>query len=141
MKSQIDALTAKFAADIEAVVRKEMMASLQQAMSSWSGGGAPAKGAPAAKAEATTPQKAAGGTAKKKAAAKGKRIRRSPEQIKAAADKIHAYVRQNPNSNAEKIKKALGIAANEWSLPVGELLAGGRLLAKGEKRSTTYTAK
>ncbi|MBL8740549.1 MAG: hypothetical protein JNK04_05635 [Myxococcales bacterium] len=65
-------------------------------------------------------------------------MRRTPEQMAATADQIAAYVKANPNSRAEQIKKALGIANNQWQGPLALLLNSKRLLARGEKRATTY---
>jgi hypothetical protein len=123
LKADIDTLVTKFASDLEAIVRRAAV----QAVTSALGGAAPAVAASG---------RAKPGPKPKAAAAKqgGKRVRRSPEQIKATADKIAAYVKANPGSNAEKIKKALGIAKNEWLAPLAVLMDGRRLASKGEKR-------
>lgn len=128
LKADIDALVSKFASDLEALVRRTAL----QAVTGALGGAAPAA-APVARAKPGP--KASGG---KKS---GKRVRRSPEQIKATAEKIASYVKSNPGANAEKIKKALGIAKNEWLAPLALLMDGKRLASKGEKRATTYTAR
>lgn len=90
----------------------------------------PAASAPAAKDKAR-------GKAKPQ---KGVRIRRSNAQIDATMQKILAYVRANPNQGAESIKSVLGLKTLEWGLPVARLLKAKQLVAKGEKRSRTYSA-
>lgn len=80
--------------------------------------------------------------AAKTASSGGKKGRRGKEEIEALANKIHAHVKANPGSGAEKIKKALGIKGKyEWLAPVALLLESKRLVSAGQKRSTTYTAK
>lgn len=96
------------------------------------------KAAKAAKAaKAPKAKKAA-----KAASSAGKKGRRGKEEIEALANKIHAHVKANPGSGAEKIKQALGIKGKyEWLAPVALLLESKRLVSAGQKRSTTYTAK
>jgi hypothetical protein len=129
LKADIDALVSQFASDLEAIVRRAAVQAVTGAL-----GGT----APAAAAAAKPGPKPKASVASKNG---GKRVRRSPEQIKATADKIAAYVKANPGSNAEKIKKALGIAKNEWLAPLAVLMDGKRLTSKGEKRATTYSAR
>ena len=145
LHDQIQSLVAKFAQDLEALVRSAAVSAVQSAL-----GAAPAARAsvptsaaprlkPGPKPKAAAPTAAAAPAATK--SRKGKRVRRSLEQIKATADKIHGYVKANSGANAEKIKKALGIPSNEWSRPLALLIDGKRLASKGEKRATTYTAR
>ena len=131
LKADIDALVTQFASDLEAIVRRAAV----QAVTGALGGAAPSAAAGGRTKPGPKPNAAA--VAKKD----GKRVRRSPEQIKTTADKIAAYVKANPGSNAEKIKKALGIAKNEWLAPLAVLMDGKRLASKGEKRATTYSAR
>jgi len=70
----------------------------------------------------------------------GKRVRRSAEQIDATANKIHAFVKANPNTNAETIKNALSIAKNEWLTPLAVLTLTKRLVSTGQN-ATTYSAR
>lgn len=146
LKSEIDALTAKFASELEALIRRAAVAAVTSSLGESS---APAA-APPRKPSRPAAKPSTGGIVKIKASQAvaaqarkkaGKRVRRSPRQLQAAAEKIFGYVRANPGANAEKIKKALGIASNEWSRPLALLLDAKRLVARGEKRSTTYTAR
>ena len=159
LQADIQSLVSKFATDLEALVRNAAVGAVRSALGSE---GAPSRPAavvrrapvkPGPKPKPTT--KPVAKTAAKpvvKALAKpvakpetkgaplraNKRIRRSPAELAATADQIASYVKANPNSGAEQIKKALGIADNQWQGPLGLLLDGKRLLARGEKRATTY---
>jgi hypothetical protein len=69
------------------------------------------------------------------------RIRRSLSQLAAVADRIHAYVSENPGKRGEEIKSALKIGTKEWARPIQMLVESGRVSTKGEKRATAYFAK
>ncbi len=163
LQADIQSLVSKFATDLEALVRNAAVGAVRSALGSE---GAPSRPAavvrralvkagpkpkpttkPVAKTAAKPVVKALAKPAAKPVAkpeTKGaplranKRIRRSPAELAATADQIASYVKANPNSGAEQIKKALGIADNQWQGPLGLLLDGKRLLARGEKRATTY---
>jgi len=156
LQTDIQSLVAKFASDLEALVRSAAVEAVQSVLGGSSSGGASApraaapkalaakaKGKPGRrpKAHAAAPKAPAAAKAAPKAKGKGKRIRRTAEQIAATANQIHAHVRSNPSSNAEGIKKALGIPDNQWGNPLGLLISSKRLVSKGEKRATTYTAR
>jgi hypothetical protein len=140
LKADIDALVSKFASDLEGLVRRAAVEAVTGALG---GGTGSARSATAPAASRGRSPKAGSSPKPKSPAAKpsGKRVRRSAEQIKATAEKIAGYVKSNPNSNAEKIKKALGIAKNEWLAPLAILMDGKRLVSKGAKRATTYSAR
>lgn len=69
---------------------------------------------------------------------RGKGHRRSAVEISAMADKVAKHVAANPGLRAEQIKAALGIKSNEWALPIGNLVADGRVKPRGERRATKY---
>jgi hypothetical protein len=148
LQAEIQSLVSKFANDLEALVRSAAVGAVRSALGSE--GAAPRaavvlkrSGAkPASKAnvapKALAPKVKLTVKAKPAAARGQKRVRRTPAELAATADQIATYVKANPNSRAEQIKKALGIADNQWQGPLGLLLDGKRLLARGEKRATTY---
>lgn len=147
LKQDIQKLVDGFASDLERLVRQAAVRAVSDAL------GAPSVSAPrpaalAAKPQARSNKKPAKAPAKAaaprpaKAAkpSKGKtRIRRNDSQIDALASQIHDYVASHPGQRAEQIKAALKIPSNNWGLPIKRLLDSGRLVAKGEKRATTYT--
>lgn len=154
LKQDIQKLVDGFASDLERLVRQAAVRAVSDAL----GAPAPSAARPAAlpaksrvrsnKKPAKSPAKAAPRAAKaaKPAAAvssgasKGKtRIRRNDSQIDGLANQIHDYVASHPGQRAEQIKAALKISGGNWGLPIKRLIDSGRLVAKGEKRATTYT--
>ena len=97
----------------------------------------PVKPAKAPRSAPAKPAKAAKASGK---AAAQKRIRRSDDQIDLMANAIHEYVAAHPGAGAEQIKTSLKISKAQWLLPIKRLQDQGRLIARGEKRSTTYTS-
>jgi hypothetical protein len=143
LQADIQSLVSKFATDLEALVRSAAVGAVRSALGSEGVGPRAAVAVKRASAQPGPKPKSKSSTklfAKTKpAAARGaKRIRRTPAELAATADQIAAYVKANPNSRAEQIKKALNIADNQWQGPIGLLLDGKRLLSRGEKRATTY---
>jgi hypothetical protein len=148
LKADIDALVSKFANDLEKLVRTAAV----EAVTATLGGNSGARALPAAASTARmkpgpkpkvasvgTPEKA---TAPKPAAKTTKgttRLRRSAEDIAQAGEQVAAYVAKNPGSNAERIKAALGIASNQWSLAIGAALASKKVSRKGIKRAALYS--
>lgn len=151
LKQDIQKLVDGFASDLERLVRQAAVRAVSDAL------GAPAASAskPASlpaksrvrsnKKPAKAPAKAAAPRAAKAAKAssagsRGKtRIRRNDSQINGLANQIHDYVASHPGQRAEQIKAALKISSGNWGLPIKRLIDSGRLVAKGEKRATTYT--
>lgn len=141
VQSEIQALVQKLTNDLDALVRKAAVEAVQNVL----GGGAPARIASAPAKRKPGPKPKASGSPEAARAAKpakgGKRVRRTAAEIAATANRIHAYVKANPNANAERIKKALAIPNNQWGGPLGLLMSAKRLVSKGEKRATTYSAR
>lgn len=72
-------------------------------------------------------------------ASKGKRHRRTPEDIEAMGKKLLAYVTKNPGQRGETIAKALGTDVGTMRKPMKSL--GYLIRTKGKRRGTTYFAK
>jgi hypothetical protein len=76
-----------------------------------------------------------------------KRIRRSPAELQALADKIVAVVKRHPKGiKAEELKRAMGvkpgnIGAKVFTKPLALALASKRITKRGHRRATTYHAK
>lgn len=135
----INARVASFVSDLEGLVRKAALESLQAAL----GGGAPARSAssstpskrPAAKAPAAKPapaSKPSGVVAKRKGA------RRSAEDVAASARAIKAHLLEHPGEGVETIAKHLGVPTKDLALPIINLLAAKSIRKEGQRRGTRY---
>lgn len=138
LQSQIQTLVSKFATDVERLVRNAAVEAVSSVLGA-SVGPAPAK--PAARTAKRPGRPVARPVAKpagKPRPATAKRVRRSPEQLQATADRIVAHVSANPGQGAEQIKAALGIASPGWGAPLALALDSKRIRRSGEKRASTY---
>ena len=124
----------EFVRDLEVLIRKAAIAAVAEALGQKAAETAPSRVA-SDKRVVGRPKSVA------KAAPPTGRVRRSAQQIEATAEKILAYVAENPGSRAETIKDALKLSAKEWALPVQKLIGEGKLATKGAKRATTYAVK
>ena len=71
---------------------------------------------------------------------KGKRIRRSSEDVEALASAVLAHVKANPGQGVTEIARALRRTSKDLKLPIQKLLADKKLKTKGERRGTKYFA-
>lgn len=115
-------------AEIREEIRAELIANL--------GGSAPVAvaatvPAPASKAKTSKPK-----APKAKTKAKGEK--RAPEEIAKTMSSVLSYVKQHPGSNAEAIKKSLGVELSVVVLPIQKLLASRAITRKGHRRATRY---
>ena len=58
-----------------------------------------------------------------------------------AAEKILAHVKAKPGQRSELVRAAAGVAKNVWIPAVQQLIAEKKIVSKGQKRGTTFTAK
>ena len=111
LQAEIQSLVSKFANDLESLVRSAAVGAVRSALGSED---AAPRGAVALKRSGAKPASKAKLAPKgkltlkaKPAVARGqKRVRRTPAELAATADQIATYVKANPNSRAEQIKKA-----------------------------------
>ena len=81
-----------------------------------------------------------------KVKAKGKRIRRSPQELQRLADHLVAIVMKHPDGiRAEDLKRAFGVKAGNvgakvFTKPLAFALASKKLAKRGQRRMTTYHA-
>jgi hypothetical protein len=69
----------------------------------------------------------------------GKRLRRSANDIAAAAAQIAAHVaKYRKGIRGEQVRKDLGIAKTHWMKPLGVALGSKNVRKTGEKRATLY---
>jgi hypothetical protein len=69
---------------------------------------------------------------------KGKRAKRTPEDVAKMGEAVVAYVAKNPGQSVEQIKKALGVEKKDLQLPIIRLIEAKKLKTTGQKRGTKY---
>jgi len=116
-----------FTAELSALVKQAALEAVQEAL-----GGQLSAGSPKARKPAPLGQKTI------KPARKGKRIRRTSEDIEKLSNTVISFVGQNPGTRLEGISAGIGIESRELKKPVADLLAAKQLKKEGQKRGTTY---
>ena len=76
-----------------------------------------------------------------KRAVKGKRVRRSPEDLAKLQATILAAVRSKQGQRLEEIGRAMKADTGVLKRPVAMLVAAKKLKVKGQKRGTRYFSK
>lgn len=66
--------------------------------------------------------------------------KRTSEEIETLSQRFVSFVMRNPGLRVEQINKGLGTTTKDLVLPIRKLIAEGVIRAKGQKRSTTYSA-
>jgi len=128
LKEVISAATEEFATAIIAAIRgasfDEIAETSEDAPASSGGGGYRVRGKTASKASG-----------------KGKRIRRSQDDIQGVVDKIVAFVKKHKDGvSAEAIREELGVERKELPRPIAEALGQKLISKRGHKRATMYFA-
>jgi len=80
-------------------------------------------------------------SAKKPKVRKGKRIRRTTEQVEQLAASIQAHVTANSGQRLGDIAKALKVATKDARRPAFALVGAGKLKTTGQRGGTRYFAK
>ncbi|MBL8800520.1 MAG: hypothetical protein JNN27_00875 [Planctomycetes bacterium] len=127
LRARIDA----FVSDLSTLVRRAAL----DAVASSLGWPAPAP----AKRRPGRPPKAAASAAP--APRKGKRTKRTPEDVAKMGEVVVAYVAKHPGQPVEQIKKALGVEKKDLQLPIVRMVAAKKLKTTGQKRGTKYFVK
>ena len=70
----------------------------------------------------------------------GRGAKRTPADLEALSEKFASFVKTNQGLRIEQINKELGTSTKDLALPIRKLIADGTIIAKGQKRSTTYFA-
>ncbi|MBL8800492.1 MAG: hypothetical protein JNN27_00730 [Planctomycetes bacterium] len=120
-----------FTADLANLVRA---AALEAVTSALGAPTAPAKRGPGRPVKSGTPSPI---VAPKR---RGKRAKRTPEDVAKMGDAVVAYVAKNPGQSVEQIKKALGVEKKDLQLPIVRMIAAKKLKTTGQKRGTKYFA-
>ncbi|MCC7172803.1 MAG: hypothetical protein IT459_20310 [Planctomycetes bacterium] len=126
IRSKIDA----FLTEIESLTRQAALDAVRAALSGNASTPAPrANGRRVARRAATKP-----------AAPKGKRAKRTTEDVAEFGAKILAFVKSNPGCSSEQIQAGLGLSKKDIQLPIIRLREEKRLKTTGQKRGTKYYA-
>jgi hypothetical protein len=124
LRARIDA----FVTDLSAAVRASALEAVREVLGS--PGPAPAKRGPG------RPPKAVASPAPAKR--RGKRGKRTPEDVAKMGEVVVAYVAKNPGQSVEQIKKALGVEKKDLQLPIIRMIDAKKLRTTGERRGTKY---
>jgi hypothetical protein len=140
LRARVDTFTDELAA----LVRRAALEAVREALNAPRDGAAPSRkrraGSGAATHRAASPAapRAARG-AKASAAKTGQK--RDPKLLAKLVERLAAQIAAKPGQRIEQINKPLGVPTKDLSLPIKKLLRANRILAKGQKRSTTYWPK
>jgi len=70
----------------------------------------------------------------------GRGAKRTAADLEALSEQFSSFVKANPGLRIEQINKQLGTTTKDLALPIRKLISDGAIVAKGQKRSTTYFA-
>lgn len=137
---QIRALVDRLVADLERVFLESTQASVQTALRTALASLGGSLSGSTTSGGVGRPKKAGSAPAPKKTAKKGKRVRRSPAELEAVAQRVLDHIRKNGGQRSEVIRSALKLAKPEWLQAIARLTEKNQIKAKGQKRATTYSA-
>ena len=127
IRSRIDTLLT----DISALVKRSALDAVNSALggAATPSAAAPQRGPGRARKDVSAPK-----------AARGKRVKRTSEDVQATATAFLAYVKANQGQRLEEIAKGLGVPTKDLKLPVIKLLEARAVRTEGQKRGTRYFA-
>ncbi|HEU4733799.1 MAG TPA: hypothetical protein VFT22_38165 [Kofleriaceae bacterium] len=70
----------------------------------------------------------------------GRGVKRTAADLEMLSEKFASFVKAHPGLRIEQINKELGTTTKDLALPIRKLISDGKIIAKGQKRSTTYFA-
>ena len=133
--SEIQALVASFAAQVEAIVRKSAVEQLIAQLGGSTGTTAPAKrgrGRPKGSKNAPAP------AAKSAIKPIRKGTRRSAEDVAKMGEALLSHVKSNPGQRGEQIAAALKSDVGTIRLPMQALIAAKKITTRGQRRGMQY---
>jgi len=127
-----------FTNDLSTLVRQAAFEAVSQAL-----GGTASIGIAPVKRGRGRPRKSGGPSpiVSAKPASKGKRVKRTPEDVAKMGEAVVAYVAKNPGQSVEQIGKALGATTKNLALPIIRMIDEKKLKTKGQRRGTRYFTK
>jgi len=134
---KVDQIIQRFAQELRDAIREQLAVNVTAAVGAVLGGGSTGPGRRGGRrANGTVAASSAG--AKPSSRAPGSK--RTPEQIAKQADKVFAFIKENPEQRSEQIAEATKVTTGELVLPIKRLLGEKKIKAKGKARGTMYTA-
>jgi len=134
-EARIRELTDQFVSELSVVIHEAALSAVQDAIEDISGTTAPRRKKRGKKAGR---KKASRKKTGKKRGRRGKRIRRSPDDVAAMERSILDQVSRNPGCGATELSEALGVETKDLRLPIKNLIAAKKLKTKGQRRGTKY---
>jgi hypothetical protein len=136
IQQQIETSIHAFVQELSTLVKAATVESVSQALG---GEGAPAKarrgrppGSKNASARAMVPVRPP---------RRGKRAKRSSEQVDAMAARVLEHVKKNSGTSVERMSKVFKVKSKELMLPIRKLISEKKLKTSGQRRGTKYHAR
>ena len=133
LDNEIQSRISAFLDELSALIKQQALDSVQQALgasgTTTRGPGRPRK---------VTMQRGRRPSAIVKRGVRGKRIRRSPEDLAKLQTSVLAQVKSKAGQRLEEIGRALKTDTSELKRPIALLLASKKLKTQGKKRGTKY---
>ncbi len=130
IQQQVEARIQAFVREVSDLVRSAALDAVAGALGGNAGStGGKRRGRPAGsknKATVTAPS------------ARGKRGKRTSEEVDAMATRIFDHVKKNPGANVEGMAKSFGLKSKDLTLPISKLMATKKLKTTGQRRGTKY---
>lgn len=130
IQQQIEACVQAFVREVSELVRSSAMDAVSGAL----GGTARSRGGAKRGRPAGSKNKARAA----QAGPRGKRGKRTSEQVVAMGAKIFDHVKKHPGANVEGMAKAFGLKSKDLTLPISKLMAAKKLKTTGQRRGTKY---
>jgi hypothetical protein len=130
---EIQSKTEAFVRELTELVKRAALESVARAIGGRQAGSGPAS------------RKGKNGTVRqtrgRRAVAKRKGQKRTPDQLDALTESLYKAIKSGPGRRIEQIGETLGVPTKDLALPAKKLISEKRVKTKGVKRATTYFAK
>ena len=133
LDTEIQSRISAFLAELSQLVKRQALEAVHEALG---GAAAPRRGPGRPRKMTVRPGRRPRAMAKR--AVKGKRIRRSPEDLAKLQSTILAAVKAKQGQRLEEIGRAMKTDTGVLKRPMAMLVAGKKLKTKGQKRGTRY---
>jgi hypothetical protein len=135
LDSEIQSRISAFLDELSGLVKRQALEAVHEALGGAAGGGV-RRGPGRPRKVSMRPGRRPKAMAKR--GVRGKRIRRSPEDLAKLQTNVLAQVRSKQGQRLEEIGRALKTDTGVLKRPVAMLLAAKKLKTKGQKRGTMY---
>jgi hypothetical protein len=146
-QDQIQARVDAFAAELTTLIRRAALEAVQTALvaapaakTAKPAAAPPVKSTPRPPSTGALPRpKAPPARARREALGKGKK--RDTAELAKLGERLFDYIKAHPGERMEVIQAALGVPSKDLAFPVRKLRSANRIVSKGQKQSTTYSAR